>query len=58
MIQLIFKLYENIIIGKLEEYTLKSEEKLSLGEGLMDNYYLVKFLFTLLFQIYYNMLVL
>lgn len=55
MVHLLFKIWERIT-EKLEECVLKGKEKLSLGDGIMDKYYSVKYLLSALFQIPHNVL--
>ena len=55
MVHLFFKIWEHIT-ETLEERALKGKEKLSLGDGIMDKYYSVKYLLIALFQIPHNVL--
>ena len=55
MVHLFFKIWEHIT-ETLEERALKGKERLSLGDGIMDKYYSVKYLLIALFQIPHNVL--
>lgn len=55
MAHLFFKIWERTT-EKLEVCALKGKEKLSLGGGIMDKYYSVKYLLIVLFQIPHNVL--